>query len=97
MAAIERHQIITLGMVPPLVIAITMSPLRHKYSLKSVKRVGCGAAPLDKDSGERLKELCAPGCIFTQVLGMTETTGLISLFYYPDEDGTGSIGKYIHA
>jgi 4-coumarate--CoA ligase len=93
LAAIERHQISFLGMVPPLVIAIIMSPLRYKYSLRSVKRVGCGAAPLDKDSGERFKALCSPECTFTQVLGMTETTGLISLFYYPDEDDTGSVGN----
>ncbi|KAK3704906.1 Acyl-CoA synthetase actt5 [Vermiconidia calcicola] len=93
LAAIERHKISTLGMVPPLVIAIIMSPLRHKYSLKSVRRIGCGAAPLDKDSGEKLKTLCAPDCTFTQVQGMTETTGAISLFYYPDEDDTGSVGN----
>ncbi|KAK5175740.1 Acyl-CoA synthetase actt5 [Saxophila tyrrhenica] len=93
LAAIERHKITMLGMVPPLVIAIIMSPLRHKYSLKSVRRIGCGAAPLDKDSGERMKALCADDCTFTQVQGMTETTGAISLFYYPDEDDTGSVGN----
>ena len=93
LAAIERHQISTLGMVPPLVISIIMSPLRHKHSLKSVRRIGCGAAPLDKESGERLKALCADDCTFTQVQGMTETTGAISLFYYPDEDDTGSVGN----
>jgi 4-coumarate--CoA ligase len=93
LAAIERHQITYLGMVPPLVISIIMSPLARKYSLKSIKRAACGAAPLDKDSGERFKALCAPECTFTQVFGMTETTGLISLFYYPDEDDTGSVGN----
>ena len=93
LAGIEKHQITSLGMVPPLVIAIIMSPLRLKYSLQSVRRIGCGAAPLDKDSGERLKALCAPDCTFTQVQGMTETTGAISLFYYPDEDDTGSVGN----
>jgi 4-coumarate--CoA ligase len=93
LSAIERHQISYLGIVPPLVISIIMSPLAHKYSLKSLKRVGCGAAPLDKDSGEIFRALCAPECTFTQVLGMTETTGLISLFYYPDDDDTGSVGN----
>ena len=93
LAAIERHNITYLGMVPPLVIAIIMSPLRLKYSLRSIRRIGCGAAPLDKDSGERLKALCAPDCTFTQVQGMTETTGAISLFYFPDEDDTGSVGN----
>ncbi|CAK1354226.1 unnamed protein product [Cercospora beticola] len=93
LAAVEKYKISLLGMVPPLVIAIINSPLRHKYSLKSVRRVGCGAAPLDKDSGERLKALCADDCTFTQVLGSTETTGVFTLFYYPDEDDTGSVGN----
>ncbi|EME84232.1 uncharacterized protein MYCFIDRAFT_152492 [Pseudocercospora fijiensis CIRAD86] len=93
LAAVEKHKISLLGMVPPLVIAIINSPLRHKYSLRSVRRIGCGAAPLDKDSGEKLKDLCAPGCTFTQVLGSTETTGVFTLFYYPDEDDTGSVGN----
>ncbi|KAK3714260.1 hypothetical protein LTR37_007846 [Vermiconidia calcicola] len=61
---------------------------RHRIST-----LGCGAAPLDNDSGERLKALCAPDCTFTQVQGMTETTGAVSLFYYPDEDDTGSVGN----
>lgn len=93
LAYVEKSQISLLGFVPPLVIAIINSPLRHKYSLKSVRRCGCGAAPLDKDSGNKLKALCAPDCTFTQVLGSTETTGVFTLFYYPDEDDTGSVGN----
>lgn len=93
LAAIEKHKITDLGIVPPLVIAIIMSPLRHKYSLKSILRVGCGAAPLDAGSQKRFQDLCAPECMFTQVFGMTETTGAISLFYYPESDDTGSVGS----
>lgn len=73
LAAIEKHQINYLGIVPPLVIAIIMSPLRHKYSLKSIKRVGCGAAPLDAGSQKRFQELCAPDAAFTQVMGMVSS------------------------
>lgn len=91
--AIERHQINYLGIVPPLVIVIITSALRYKYSLRSVKRVGCGAAPLDAGSQKRFQELCAPDAAFTQVMGMTETTGAISLFYYPETDDTGSVGS----
>jgi 4-coumarate--CoA ligase len=93
LSTIERHQINYLGIVPPLVIAIIMSPLRHKYSLRSIRRVGCGAAPLDAGSQKRFQELCAPDAAFTQVMGMTETTGAISLFYYPETDDTGSVGS----
>ncbi|KAH7366615.1 acyl-CoA synthetase [Pyrenochaeta sp. MPI-SDFR-AT-0127] len=93
LAAIEKHQITNLGMVPPLVIAIINSPLTMKYSLKSVRSVGVGAAPLDAGSQRRLRELCAPDCKCTQVWGMTETTSAITLFYYPEADDTGSVGR----
>lgn len=93
LAAVERLGITDLGMVPPLVIAIIMSPLNRKYSLKSVRRVAAGAAPLDAVNQRKFQALCAPGATFTQVWGMTETTGAISLFYYPESDETGSVGS----
>ena len=93
LAAVERLQITNLGMVPPLVIAIIMSPLSKKYSLKSVRTVAAGAAPLDAHSQNRLQALCARGSTFTQVQGMTETTGAVSLFYWPESDDTGSVGS----
>jgi 4-coumarate--CoA ligase len=93
LAAVEKLQITDLGMVPPLVIAIIMSPLSKKYSLKSIRRVGAGAAPLDAISQKKFQDLCAPGATFTQVWGMTETTSAITLFYYPEEDDTGSVGS----
>lgn len=93
LSAIERLKITDLGMVPPLVIAIIMSPLSKKYSLKSVRRCAAGAAPLDAVSQKKFQDLCAPGATFTQVWGMTETTSAISLFYWPDQDETGSVGN----
>ncbi|KAL6703608.1 Acyl-CoA synthetase actt5 [Coniothyrium glycines] len=93
LAAIEKHQITNLGMVPPLVIAIINSPLTKRYSLKSVRSVVIGAAPLDAGSQRRLRSLCASDCRCTQVWGMTETTSAITLFYYPEADDTGSVGR----
>jgi 4-coumarate--CoA ligase len=93
LAGIEKHQVTNLGMVPPLVIAIIMSPLSKKYSLKTVRTAGIGAAPLDAGSQRRLRELLAPGATCTQVWGMTETTSAITLFYYPEADDTGSVGR----
>ncbi|KAK5949304.1 Acyl-CoA synthetase actt5 [Knufia fluminis] len=93
LGAIQRHRITDLGMAPPLVIAIINSPVTKKYSLKSVRRIGCGAAPLDAESQNRLQALCADDCVFTQVWGMTETTSALSLFRYPEMDDTGSVGN----
>ena len=91
--AIQTHQITDLGMAPPLVIAIINSPLTKKYSLRSVRRIGCGAAPLDAESQNRLQALCASDCVFTQVWGMTETTSALSIFRWPEMDWTGSVGN----
>ncbi|KAH8706048.1 hypothetical protein BGW36DRAFT_436253 [Talaromyces proteolyticus] len=93
LAAIEKYHITEIGVAPPLVLAIIMSPLRHKYSLLSIKAIACGAAPLDAKSQRRLQALCAPDCIFTQVWGMTETTSALSCFRYPETDDTGSVGN----
>ncbi|KAH3990605.1 acyl-CoA synthetase ACTT5 [Parastagonospora nodorum] len=93
LAGIEKHQVTNLGVVPPLVIAIINSPLSKKYSLKSIRTAAVGAAPLDAGSQRRLRKLLAPDATFTQVWGMTETTSAITLFYYPEADDTGSVGR----
>ncbi|KAH7409888.1 hypothetical protein DE146DRAFT_751616 [Phaeosphaeria sp. MPI-PUGE-AT-0046c] len=93
LAGIEKHQVTNLGVVPPLVIAIINSPLSKKYSLKSIRTAAVGAAPLDAGSQRRMRQLMAPDATFTQVWGMTETTSAITLFYYPEADDTGSVGK----
>lgn len=93
LAAIEKHRITNLGMVPPLVIAIINNPVTKKYNLKSVRSIAVGAAPLDAGSQRRLRELCAPDCKCTQVWGMTETTSAITLFYYPEADGTSKYSE----
>jgi 4-coumarate--CoA ligase len=67
LANIERFGITDLIMVPPVVIAIIMSPLRHKYSLASIKWAICGAAPMGKEMQARLKTLLNEDVPFTQV------------------------------
>jgi len=70
---VEEHRVTDIAMVPPVVIATIMSPLRHKYSMRSVRKGQCGAAPLDPHPQSRIQELLAPDAHFTQVWGMTET------------------------
>jgi len=80
-------------MVPPVCIGITISPLSKKYSLKSIRSAACGAAPLDKGPQARLKALLSLDAPFTQVWGMTETSCVATMFYYPEHDVTGSVGR----
>ncbi|KAK0118804.1 hypothetical protein ONS95_007684 [Cadophora gregata] len=92
---IEKFEINEIGLVPPIIIAIIMSGLASKYSLKGIKSLTSGAAPLGKDSQDRMRDLLAPGALVNQVWGMTETSCIASMFYYPEDDVTGSVGRML--
>ena len=81
----ERYQVTESGGVPPMIIAMIMSPLRKKYSLKSAKAAVCGAAPLGAGPQRRFEELLG-GAPFTQVYGMTEATCIAMLVPWPEHD-----------
>ena len=92
---IEQYQITDVLVVPPMALAVIMSPLRNKYSMKSVKSALCGAAPLEKGPQGRFQALLAPGATITQVWGMTETTCVATLFFPGEHDDEGSVGRPI--
>ncbi|XP_065167086.1 luciferin 4-monooxygenase-like [Atheta coriaria] len=50
LAAIEKHKISTLPVVPPVVIILSKTPLASKYNLTSVHTIICGAAPLSAET-----------------------------------------------
>ena len=81
--------------VPPIIISVIMSPLCKKYSLKKVMLASCGAAPLDSLAMARFKTLLHPKAVFSQVWGMTETTCIATMLYWPNNDDTGSVGKLL--
>lgn len=80
---IQDNRVNTLFMVPAMIQAIVkLVPNIESYDLSSLTHIAYGAAPI---SVSLLKEALAIfGCDFSQVYGMTETTGtIISL---PPED-----------
>ncbi|KAJ5238384.1 AMP-dependent synthetase/ligase [Penicillium chermesinum] len=94
--SIDKYNIPELSLVPPIVIAILMSPLSKKHPfLKKTRAAASGAAPLDKDVQARFRALMGDGSPFTQVWGMTETCCVATTFRYPEHDDTGSIGRLI--
>ena len=95
LATFEKFRINEIGIVPPIVIAIIMSGLASKYSLESIHHVSCGAAPLGKASQDRLRELLPKGAMVNQVWGMTETSCICTMFPYPEDDSTGSVGRML--
>jgi acyl-CoA synthetase (AMP-forming)/AMP-acid ligase II len=93
---VEKFSVTDVAMVPPIVIAILMSPLsQQRPFLKKTRLAACGAAPLDKGVQERFRSLMGDNAPFTQVWGMTETSCVATNFPYPEHDHTGSVGRLV--
>jgi long-subunit acyl-CoA synthetase (AMP-forming) len=60
-----------------------------------IRAVSIGAAPLGKDSQDRLRNLLEPGATVNQVWGMTKLSCIASIFYFPEDDTTSSVGRLI--
>lgn len=69
----EKYQITDGGGVPPMIIAMIMSPLNKKYSLKCTKGAISGGAPLGAETQKRFEALLG-GAPFSQVYGMVRPT-----------------------
>ncbi len=64
---IEKFKINEFGIVPPIAIAIIMCGLTDRYSFTSMKAVSIGAAPLSRESQDRIRKLLPPGTFVNQV------------------------------
>ncbi|KAK2756530.1 hypothetical protein FQN54_005423 [Arachnomyces sp. PD_36] len=89
----EKYGITDVVTVPPMAVGIVKSPFAKLPYLKKVKSGTVGAAPLDKEVQGKFRALLSDGAPFTQVWGMTETTCVATIFYYPETDDTGSVGR----
>jgi 4-coumarate--CoA ligase len=69
---IERFRISTLYVVPPVVVALAKHPAVKKYDLSSVQSIGCGAAPLGRETCEEAEALWKGAVNIKQGWGMTE-------------------------
>lgn len=54
--AVEKYRVTTMPVSPPLVVALTKLDITVKYDLSSLRVLGCGGAPLGKDSAESFKK-----------------------------------------
>jgi 4-coumarate--CoA ligase len=95
LSSIQKFKITEISVVPPIVLTVLASPLTKKYNLTSVKSTACGAASLGKVHQRQFEVLLAKDASFNQVWGMTETSCVAARFYYPENDQTGSIGRFI--
>ena len=77
LGVIEKYRVSRLYLVPPIVLALSKSPLVDNFDLSSLRTVLAGAAPL----GEELTRVCGNrlGLPIRQGYGMTETSCIIAL------------------
>jgi len=99
MDIIEKFKVTNLILIPPQVMAIiNLSNEQPEYvrrCLRSVVAVVGGAAPLDKDSQQALQDLLPKASVVTQLWAMTETSCVAPYFYFPENDYTGSVGRFL--
>ncbi len=90
---VERHRITTAIVVPPIIAALAKHPCVDAADLSSLRRIGCGAAPL----GGELQEACAgrTGCPVRQGYGMTEAVAAIALADFATPTVPGSVGRLL--
>jgi acyl-CoA synthetase (AMP-forming)/AMP-acid ligase II len=73
----QRYRATILGAPPPVVLAVTKSPLWDQFRLDSVQRAISGAAPLGADLQEVFEQ--RTGLLLKQLWGMTEATCAIAV------------------
>jgi acyl-CoA synthetase (AMP-forming)/AMP-acid ligase II len=93
--AIEEFEITECNMVPMMVVQILTSGLATPRTFQSIRNAWSGAAPLDKALQVRFKKLMRDDAPFNQVWGMSETSCIATMNYYPKYDPSGSVGWFI--
>lgn len=66
-----------------------------RQCLRHVKSILAGAAPMDAKTQAKLQALLPESSVFTQAWAMTETSCIACYFYYPQNDDTGSVGRFM--
>lgn len=92
--SIARHQITETILVTPIVLALLALPSEKKKTLRSLRMLWAGGAPLSATDQNALRNLCNPGAVFSQVWGLTEI-GWITTIHYPEKDESGSVGELL--
>lgn len=93
--AIEEYEITECNMVPMMVVQVLTSGLATPRTFRSIRNAWSGAAPLDKALQARFKKLMRDDAPFNQVWGMSETSCIATMNYYPKYDPSGSVGWFI--
>ncbi|WOL16104.1 hypothetical protein Cni_G24886 [Canna indica] len=98
--AVERYRVRFMPVSPPLVLAMTKSPAVIGHDLSSLRRLGCGGAPLGPEVAESFVARF-PNVEIFQGYGLTESTGGVASSKSPEENkvyaSTGRLGPNTQA
>ncbi|EMC99102.1 hypothetical protein BAUCODRAFT_154775 [Baudoinia panamericana UAMH 10762] len=99
LTSMERFAVTWQILVPPIFSALLNYAKTHgnevRQALRSVRTIGTGAAPLDKNTQNELRAYLPPGATCIQGWAMSETSCLACLFIPPEDDDTGSVGRFL--
>ncbi|BFZ54732.1 hypothetical protein PYCC9005_001769 [Savitreella phatthalungensis] len=90
---IQKHKIMALGTVPPVVTLLAKHPLVDKFDLSSLRMIGSGAAPLGDEVIAALRKRLHPKLKIGQGYGLSECTTTATTISGIDDDRDGSIGR----
>ncbi|KAG9456800.1 hypothetical protein H6P81_001308 [Aristolochia fimbriata] len=84
LSAVEKYGVTNLPSVPPVVLALVKRDATARYDLSTLRRVGCGAAPLSGEVAEGFRAKF-PWVQLRQGYGLTETAGAATFFPSAEE------------
>ncbi|HWS88440.1 MAG TPA: 4-coumarate--CoA ligase family protein [Pyrinomonadaceae bacterium] len=88
----QEHRVTLAPIVPPIVLALSKSPLVDAYDLSALRTVFSGAAPLGAEQSRECEERL--GCTVIQGYGMTEASPVTHLSA-PGRNKPGSVGPCV--
>jgi len=92
---IERHRITNALFVPAVLHLLTSTPGVEKVDFSSLRMIVYGASPISEEV--LVRSMKTFGCGFSQVYGLTETSGAITLMPPADHDPGGPRGHLLRA
>ncbi|KAF2086246.1 4-coumarate-CoA ligase-like protein [Saccharata proteae CBS 121410] len=95
---IEEGKLTEISFVPTMLLNLLTDPTarNRKNAFRGLRNTWSGSAPLDKEPQRRFKELFLPEQTpFNQVWGMSETSGIATMLYPPEQDVSGSVGRAV--
>ncbi|TKY46415.1 4-coumarate--CoA ligase 9 [Spatholobus suberectus] len=92
LSAVERFRVTHLALVPSLVVAVTKDAVADGYDLRSLEGIGCGGAPLGKETAEAFKAKF-PNVVIVQGYGLTESA--VARTTPEDANRAGTTGRLV--